>query len=349
MSRAEAHFPPYSLGVWSPGDLPLTRLLRRLFLLSAVVLAPAVCVAPALAHPHVWVTAKAEIVFDGHGEITAIRHIWQFDPDFTAYATLNLDTNNDGKLEASELKPLADTNIDALKEYDYFTHIYAGTRRIAVAKPTEYWLDFHGGRLTLFYTLPLAKPLKAAGDIMLEVGDPEYFVAINFLKGKEVTLDGDANGCAANFRPPHALDQRTMMMLGAIPASQHDLPPDLVQAASLLSNVITLRCPKGPGDQPIAADAPADATDAVDQLAGQGGDTLNPADRAAAPAPKAPPATAVVPAPASTPKVVILDQNGQPVPPQPDPQTQTQPGPPAAKPSGGGFWGWLGGIFSNGH
>ena len=313
----------------------------------------AALVTPALAHPHVWVTAKAEIVFDGHGEITGIRHIWQFDPDFTSYATLNLDTNNDGKLEASELKPLADTNIDALKEYDYFTHIYAGTRRIAVAKPTEYWLDFRGGRLTLFYTLPLAKPLKAAGDIMLEVGDPEYFVAISFVKGKEVTLDGDASGCAVSFRAPHALDQRTMMMLGAIPASQHDLPPDLVQAASLLSNVISLRCPKGPGDQPIAADAPADATDAVDQLAGQGGDTLKPADRAAVPAQ---PATAPVLAPAAIPKVVILDQNGQPVPPQPDPQTQTQPqqpDQPAATQSGGGlgtgFWGWLGGIFSSGH
>ena len=317
--------------------------------------------APALAHPHVWVTAKAEIVFDDRGDITAIRHIWQFDPDFTAYATLNLDTNNDGKLEASELKPLADTNIDALKEYDYFTGIYVGTRRIAVAKPTEYWLDFRGGRLTLFYTLPLAKPLKAAGDIMIEIGDPEYFVAISFVKGKEVALDGDAKGCAASFRPPRALDQQTMMMLGAIPASQHDLPANLVKAASLLSNVITLRCPKGPGDQPVAADAPADATDAVDQLAGQGhgGDTLKPTDRTASPAAPTQPAaqTATVPAtgpgPATeAPKVVILDQNGEALPASPDVQAQRAPqagpGQPAA-PQAGGFWGWLGGLFSSGH
>jgi ABC-type uncharacterized transport system substrate-binding protein len=333
----------------------LHRFWRRLFAIVAFLLAAALAV-PAAAHPHVWVTAKAEIVFNGQGEITGIRHIWQFDPDFTAYATLNLDTNNDGKLEASELKPLADTNIDALKEYDYFTFIYVGTKRIAVAKPTEYWLDFRGGRLTLFYTLPLAKPLKAAGDIMIEIGDPEYFVAISFVKGKEVTLDGDPAGCVANFRPPHALDQQTMTTLAAIPASQHDLPPELVKAASLLSNVVNLRCPRVPGGPPVAADAPVDASDAVNRMAAQGGDTLSASDRAAAPAASPPPAAPVLaatpPAPATaTPKVVILDQNGQPLPAAAPPGESDTPQPDTARPAaaGGGFWNWLGGLFSGGH
>jgi ABC-type uncharacterized transport system substrate-binding protein len=337
----------------------LTRLARQIIAVAIFALAAALA-SPALAHPHVWVTAKAEIVFDDHGEITAIRHVWEFDKDFTAYATLNLDTNNDGNLEAIELKPLADTNIDALKEYDYFTYIYQGNKRIPVVKPTEYRLTIYDGRLLLLYTLPLAKPLKAAGDIMIEVGDPEYFVAIEFEKGDEVKLDGNANGCAANFRPPHALDQRTMMMLGSIPVSQHDLPPELAKAASLLSNVINLRCPKGPGDQPVAADAPADAADAADQMAGQGGGTLSASDRAAripqapavqTPAPQAPPQTApAAPPPASTPKVVILDQNGQPLPQSPDVQAAAPapaPSPPPKK--SGGLLGWLGGLFSGGH
>jgi ABC-type uncharacterized transport system substrate-binding protein len=323
----------------------LVRRLAQLFAFAAMV----ACVTPALAHPHVWVTARAEVVFDAGGDITAIRHIWQFDPDFTSYATLNLDTNHDGKLSEDELKPLADTNIDALKEYDYFTFVYQGTKRIAVAKPTEYWLDFRGGRLTLFYTLPLAKPLKPAGDIMIEVGDPEYFVAISFLKGKEVTLDGDAKGCKASYRAPRALDAQTMMMLGSIPASQHDLPPDLVKAASLLSNVISIACPKGAGGS-VADNPPGSASDAVDQLAGQSGgtDTLTAPDRAAAP----PPTTAPLPQPApasATPKVVILDQSGTPPTPAGDPATAVANSPPPASSSGGGFLHWLGGLFSGGH
>ena len=139
-----------------------------------------------------------------------------------------------------------------------------------------------------------------------------------------------------------------------------DLPPELAKAASLLSNVINLRCPKGPGDQPVAADAPADAADAADQMAGQGGGTLNASDRAAripqapaaqAPAPQVPAQSApAAPPPASTPKVVILDQNGQPLPQSPDVQAAAPapaPSPPPKK--SGGLLGWLGGLFSGGH
>jgi len=200
--------------------------------------------APASAHPHVWVDAKAEIVFDTKGEITAIRHIWQFDEDFTAYATLNLDANNDGKLSEDELTPLAQTNMDALHEYDYFTHLYVNQKKVAFGKPEEYWLDFHNKRLTLFYTLPLKTPLPLHGAAMLEVGDPEYFVAISFIKDAEVRLEGAPKGCTAAYRPPRDLDAQTMAILAAVPVDQRDLPPDLVQAASVLTNVINLNCPK---------------------------------------------------------------------------------------------------------
>jgi ABC-type uncharacterized transport system substrate-binding protein len=272
---------------------------------------------PALAHPHVWVDAKAEIVWNDRGEISAIRHIWQFDPDFTAYATLNLDANNDNKLSEDELAPLAQTNMDALKEYDYFTHLYVGgdNRKVAFGKPEEYWLDFHNQRLTLFYTLPLAKPVAIHGAAMLEVGDPEYFVAISFVKGAEVHLDNAPKGCTAAYQPPHDLDAQTMTILSQVPADQRDLPPDLVQAASLLSNVIHLRCPGGstsaaPG-KPLAPEDTLTATDAV--IAEP--PTVKPAQER--------PATIQIPsavkpdaAPAEAPKQ--------------------------------GFWGWLGGLFGGG-
>ena len=122
--------------------------------------------------------------------------------------------------------------MEALHEYDFFTYLYEGKTKVAFDKPQEYWLDFHNKRLTLFYTLPLKTPLKVKGTAMLEVGDPEYFVAINFIKNAEVHLDGAPAGCTATYRPPRELDAQTMAILGSIPADQRDLPPDLVQAAS---------------------------------------------------------------------------------------------------------------------
>jgi hypothetical protein len=85
--------------------------------------------------------------------------------------------------------------------------------------------------------------LVLRGNATLEIGDPEYFVAMSMVKGQEVQLDAAPKGCSATYTPPHDLDMHTMAMLGSISASQHDLPPDLVQAAATLSNVVQLHCP----------------------------------------------------------------------------------------------------------
>jgi ABC-type uncharacterized transport system substrate-binding protein len=305
------------------------RRLKQLRRIAALALAGSLAAGPALAHPHVWVDAKAEVVWDAKGEITAIRHIWQFDPDFTAYATLNLDANNDGKLSEDELAPLAQTNMDALHEYDYFTHLYVGQKKVAFAKPQEYWLDFHNKRLTLFYTLPLAKPLALHGQAMLEVGDPEYFVAISFIKNAEVHLDGAPKGCTAAYKPPHELDAQTMTILSAVPVDQRDLPPDLVQAASLLTNVINLNCPGG-APAATAAQTPAAVVAPVPEPNLSPADTLSPSD-AAIPDP-------VQPAPQvaqNEPRTVEIPSETKPSP------------PPAAPASQPGFFGWLGQVWRN--
>jgi ABC-type uncharacterized transport system substrate-binding protein len=200
-------------------------------------------VPPAWAHPHVFVDARAEIVFDAAGEITSVRHIWQFDEAFTAFAIQGLDTNNDGKLSDDELAPLAKVNVDSLKEYEFFTWLRAGGRKYAFVPPTEYWLEFHGGRLTLFYTLPLKAPVPVKGKATLEVFDPEYFVAFTFPKDRAVTMNGAPAGCTAAYHPPAELDATTMSQLSAIPADQHDLPTELQDAAAGLANLIAVNCP----------------------------------------------------------------------------------------------------------
>ena len=113
--------------------------------------------------------------------------------------------------------------------------------------PTEYWLEFHGGRLTLFYTLPLKTPVAIHGKATLEVFDPEYFVAFTFPKKKAVTLSDAPAGCTAEYHPPRMLDATTMAKLSAIPVDQHDLPPELQDAAAGLANLISLDCPGGTG------------------------------------------------------------------------------------------------------
>ena len=212
--------------------------LSRCIAAAGLLLATAVT---ASAHPHVLIDAKAEMVFD-KGKLTAIRHIWQFDAAFTAFAVQGLDENNDGKLSDAELEPLAKVNVESLAEFGFFTYLNANGKDVAVAPPKEYWLEFHQGRLTLFYTLPLKAPVESKGTTTLQVFDPEYFVAFGFLPDNPITLDGAPAGCSATYRPPQELNARTMAMLATIPADQRILPPSLRSAASALANLITLTC-----------------------------------------------------------------------------------------------------------
>jgi ABC-type uncharacterized transport system substrate-binding protein len=213
----------------------------------------AVCLAPVFvafstasnvaAHPHVLVDAKAEIVFDEQQHITAVRNIWQFDEAFTAFAIQGLDTDADGNLSDVELAPLAQENVEALAAYEFFTYLVVGERKHAFMPPREYWDELHDGRLTLTFLLPLEEPVALDQPVDIEIFDPEYFVAITLVNEHPVTLDGAPPSCAATHRPPRELDASTMAALAVIPIDQHDLPADLLEAASALANLIRIECP----------------------------------------------------------------------------------------------------------
>lgn len=194
------------------------------------------------AHPHIFVDARSEIVFDAEGQISAVRQIWQFDAAFTAFAIQGLDADGNGELTHDELEPLAKVNVDSLEEFDFFTYLTVGKDNLSFLPPDEYWLEFYGGRLTLFYTLPLAAPVAVGPQTTLEVFDPEYFVAFNFTGDESVTLVDAPAGCTASYQAPQELDAQTMTILGSIPADQRDLPQALQDAAAGLASLINVAC-----------------------------------------------------------------------------------------------------------
>jgi ABC-type uncharacterized transport system substrate-binding protein len=200
--------------------------------------------APALAHPHVFVDARAEIVFDPQGRITAIRQVWRFDDAFSAFATQGLDTNGDGILTVQELQPLAKVNIDSLKDYDYFTLLHSGGKRIGFRIPTEYWLQSNDGFLTLFYTLPLMQPVKPdAQGVKIDIYDPSYFVDYQLVEKDPATLKDAPAGCTVAVKRKGAPDDATAAILSQIPASEREIPASLMSVTAQLASTITVKCP----------------------------------------------------------------------------------------------------------
>src|SRR5579872_6369022 len=91
----------------------------------------------ALAHPHVWVTMKDELVYAADGSVTGIRHAWTFDEMFSTFATQGIDSKQKGVFTHEDLAPLADVNIKALKDTDYFTKAEANGQVAPFDDPTN--------------------------------------------------------------------------------------------------------------------------------------------------------------------------------------------------------------------
>jgi ABC-type uncharacterized transport system substrate-binding protein len=209
----------------------------------AVAAASSVAMAPAAAaHPHVFVDAQAEMIFDGQQRLAEVHHVWQFDAAFSEFAVQGLDADGDGAFSEAELKPLAEINVTSLKDFEFFSYLTVGSDRAMLLPPKKYWLEFENGRLTLFFTLPLEEPRVVAAHAMLEVFDREYFVEFGFPADQPVRFRGAPSGCSIRHHAPEELDAETMATLGAIPQDQRELPPDLVQAVSSLANYAAVTC-----------------------------------------------------------------------------------------------------------
>jgi ABC-type uncharacterized transport system substrate-binding protein len=180
---------------------------RPIAVVLLAVLALVALAGGASAHPHVWVTVRAELFHDGEGKVAGVRHEWIFDEAYSAYAVQGLDKNGDGIYSREELQELAQVNTDSLAEFDYFTVVKLDGKRQEFGKPQDAWLSHEGGKLTLHFTLPLKTAAQARRTLILDVADPTFFVDFSYADGDDaVKLVGGSTGCKVQITRPKKPD-----------------------------------------------------------------------------------------------------------------------------------------------
>ncbi len=236
--------------------------LRALIAALLLVLAPAA----ALAHPHVWVDSASEVVFDDKGRIIAIRHHWRFDEAFSIFALQGLDADRDGSYSTEELEPLARENVESLSDFDFFTFLSVGDYQAGFAAPRDYYLELDGDRLILHFTLPLAQPFFSRSTVLLQVFDPEYYVAFSLPNDEAVRLVDAPSACTLTVYPAQELSDEAAAALATIGPEQRELPEDMKALAVGIDNSAEIAC--GDGAAPAAS-----AGEAATELAQAGGES----------------------------------------------------------------------------
>ena len=209
------------------------RLLGVLWLAGALVLVAGT----AHAHPHVWITASSELLYAPDGSITGVRHAWIFDDMFSTYALQGMETKTKGVYSREELAPLAQTNVESLKDFGFFTFARADGKKEKFQEPVDYYLEYKDAALTLYFTLPLKTPVKPK-QLVLEVFDPEFFIDFTLAEKAPIKLVGAPAACQMKFERPND---------GAAGAQkigeQNFLSGDNSNYGAMFANKFTVDCP----------------------------------------------------------------------------------------------------------
>jgi ABC-type uncharacterized transport system substrate-binding protein len=153
---------------------------------------------PAAAHPHVWISVVAELLYGLDGSITGVRQVWTFDEMFSTFATRGIEQKTQGTFSREELGPLAQTYMDGLKDFGYFTFVRLdGERQNEVfAGPVDYFVDYDPTQsaITLNFTLPL-KSAAPAKSFEVLIYDPQLYFYLSFARFDPVHLIGAPPQC----------------------------------------------------------------------------------------------------------------------------------------------------------
>jgi|GEM_PF-240808 len=201
----------------------------------------------ALAHPHMWVEAKAQLNFNAQGQVTGVTQTWVFDEMFSSYAKQGLPATSDNRPPQEELDKIGQSWIEALADpmSHYFTRITYGKREVPTAPAQRVRVDWDTAteQMSLRFELPLLEPLAPADKpLVVSVADPTFYVAYSFEADDAISMVAAPERCDANYQRPERLDMETAQRLAAIGPDVTELPDDLMAVTQTLQHRVVLTC-----------------------------------------------------------------------------------------------------------
>jgi ABC-type uncharacterized transport system substrate-binding protein len=175
---------------------------KWIFPVAALIsLAPAA----ALAHPHIFVETRLEVVAAPDGSVQELRNVWRFDEIFSSSVVMDFDKNTDLNLEPNELAEVGKTVRDSLADYDYYMNLTIDGKNVTVQKPDIIHVDYKEGQLLMFFAVRPAEKMPLKGKLTFGVYDPTLYTSIDFPTDNELVLVGDGfKSCKHDVMRPDA-------------------------------------------------------------------------------------------------------------------------------------------------
>jgi len=139
------------------------------------------------AHPHTFIDIYTQIEAKNYNT-SSIHFKWQIDEMTSSMLILDVDTNNDGKLDSKESKLIEDNYFKVFKDYNYYTYIKVKGKNIIIKEILNFRASIENHKVCYSFDIKGSFPLK---DTIIEFGDSDFYVAMvvkeEFLNVKGIT------------------------------------------------------------------------------------------------------------------------------------------------------------------
>lgn len=157
---------------------------------------------PALAHPHVWIDTRVEVILNDRNEATGLRISWTYDDLYSLYVVgdMGLDPDWDGKLTAAEEARLSGFDMAWLDGFEGDTYALMAGAPLKLSGPRDWTAGYAGGKITSTHVRDFAAPVPVGAEpLVIQAYDPGYYTAYSI--DTNVVLTGGA-GCTAQVFEP---------------------------------------------------------------------------------------------------------------------------------------------------
>lgn len=166
---------------------------------SAAVIASA---GPVLAHQQTVAEARLDVVVGLDGTVQALRHVWQFDDDFSKTVLSEFDANGDLTLDDAELQEVSNTIFTSIAEDNYFQDVTVDGREVAMKPPASLMVNFDDERIVVLFKSQPEQPLHLRGKVHFAVYDPSFNTALNFVEDGNMAVDRMPPNCTRSVVRP---------------------------------------------------------------------------------------------------------------------------------------------------
>ena len=163
---------------------------------------PILVAGPALAHPHVFIDTRVEVLVNASNQATGVRISWTYDDLYSLFiiGDMGLDPDWDGVLTPDEQARLAGFDMNWDPGFPGDTYAVVNDGELALSRPTEFGASYAKGRITSTHLRTFDAPVAlGAVPLIVQVYDPGYYTAYTI--AEDPVLTGGAGCLAETFIP----------------------------------------------------------------------------------------------------------------------------------------------------